>query len=76
MMPDSVTGRSKSHENQTCFTSSFIALYNITSQFGNLLGSRATSSKPTLLGQQLGSKAGASRITGAEFEISLGVRNS
>jgi len=53
-MPDSVTGRSKIHDNKTRFSSSLIALFNIASQFDNLLDSTATSSKATLLGRQLG----------------------
>jgi len=53
-MPDSVKGRSKIHENKTRFSSSLIAVFNIASQFDNLFDSRATSSKATLLGRQLG----------------------
>jgi len=39
LMPDSVTGCSKIQENQTRLTSSLIALFNIASQFDNLLDS-------------------------------------
>jgi len=48
-MPDSGTGRRKIHENQTGLTSSLIALFNIASQFDNLLDSGATASKAKLL---------------------------
>jgi len=53
-MPDSVIGRSKIHKDETRLTSSFIALFNIASQFDNLLGSRAVPSKATLSGRQMG----------------------
>jgi len=53
-MPDSVIGCSKIHENKTRFSSSLTALFNIASQFDNLLDSRATSPKASLLGRQLG----------------------
>ena len=53
-MPDSVIGRSKIHKDETRLTSSFIALFNIASQFDNLLGSRAVPSKDTLSGRQMG----------------------
>jgi len=55
-MPDSVIDRSKIHENKTGFSSSLIALFNIASQFDNLLDSRATSSKATLLGRTAGGR--------------------
>ena len=53
-MSDSVIGRSKIHENKTRFSFSLIALFNIASQFDNLLGSRAVPSKDTLSGRQMG----------------------
>jgi len=53
-MPDSVIGRNKIHQNHTQLTSSHIALLNIASQFHDLLDSRATTSKATLLGRQQG----------------------
>jgi len=43
-MPDTVIDRSKIHKDETRLTSSFIALFNIASQFAYLLGSRATPS--------------------------------
>jgi len=56
LMPDSVIDRSKIHENKTGFSSSLIALFNVASQFDNLLDSRATSSKATLLGRTSGGR--------------------
>jgi len=65
-MPDSVIGRSKIHENQTRLTYSLIALFNIDSQFDNLLDSRATASKSTLLSRQLGSGGLRGVLTGIQ----------